>query len=431
MRKIIYYLFFFANSISAQTPSNDNCNGALVISIGSVAACGGGVQTSSNTTVSGDITFATPGNPYVYQTGCSGSSSIQSYPANDVWYSFVATGYQANITVTSTFSNPNIAVYAGSCASLGGGVGGCAIGSGGNATLLVQQLTIGATYYIQVSGATGEIGTFSLTINNSKDCTDCLQATSLTANPLPINGAYSPNTTVTVCLHVDQYNHVNTNWLHGVQLTFGSGWDAASLTTSIPTSTSTGGSWSYYPLGIGVVNTVNWGPGWYWETMVGQNNPANNFGDPGTNANVGMWDFCMSITTPTVLAPNANLSVTFNTSGDGESGSWSSSACIGDAPVVFNATGADPTTVGIRTVFSSSDILISPNPTNGILNINFSIVPQNARFEIYNSIGALVMTEIVNVKNSTINTNNLSSGMYFMKVLEENKVVAVKKIVKE
>ncbi len=330
---------FISGNMFAQ-PANDNCAGAITLPIGAVPPCGTGTQASSLTTVAGNITTATPGNPYIYQPNCTGPSATQAFPANDVWYKFVATGYDANITVTSSFANPNISVYAGSCASLGGGVGGCATGAGGSATLLVQQMVIGTTYYIQVSGGTGQTGTFNLSINNTKSCSDCLVGASLTVNPLPVNGAYAPGTTVSFCYHINQYNHVNTNWLHGVQLTFGSGWNAASLTTSVPTSTSTGGSWSYYSAAVGTVNGVNWGPGWYWDTTDPGTSPINNFGDPAINANAGMWNFCMSITTPVACTPGANLSVSFNTSGDGESGSWSSSACSGDAPSVFNAIGA-------------------------------------------------------------------------------------------
>jgi hypothetical protein len=76
-------------------------------------------------------------------------------------------------------------------------------------------------------------------------------------------------------------------------------------------------------------------------------------------------------------------------------------------------------------------LLISPNPTNGILNISFNAIPQNTKIELYNSIGALVFTETMSNKNNIINVSELSSGMYFMKVLEGNKVVAVKKMVKE
>jgi hypothetical protein len=50
---------------------------------------------------------------------------------------------------------------------------------------------------------------------------------------------------------------------------------------------------------------------------------------------------------------------------------------------------------------------------------------------LYNSIGALVLSEAMSNKNNTISVSELSSGIYFMKVLEGNKVVAVKKVVKE
>jgi large repetitive protein len=335
---LIIALFVSANMFAQ--PANDDCAGAITLPIGNVPVCGTGTQTSSNTVVSGTITTATPGNPYIYQPGCTGSSTVQSFPANDVWYKYVAKGYKANISVTSTFATPNISVYAGSCAALGGGVGGCAVGTGGTASLLVDQMVVGTTYYIQVSGATGQTGTFNLTINNAIDCNDCLTGSSLTVTPLPVNGAYAPGTTVNFCYHVSQYNHVNTNWLHGVQLSFGSGWNAASLVAAVPTSTSTGGAWSYYTTGIGVVNGTNWGPGWYWETVAGQNNPKNNFGDPAVTANAGMWNFCVSLTTPVACTPGADLSVDFNTSGDGESGSWSSSACSTDGATSFNAIGA-------------------------------------------------------------------------------------------
>jgi len=89
------------------------------------------------------------------------------------------------------------------------------------------------------------------------------------------------------------------------------------------------------------------------------------------------------------------------------------------------------TSVGVKEVLMSGNVLISPNPTNGLLNINFSTMPQNTKIEIYNGIGALVFTETMSNKNNIINVSELSSGMYFMKVLEGNKVVALKKVVKE
>jgi hypothetical protein len=87
--------------------------------------------------------------------------------------------------------------------------------------------------------------------------------------------------------------------------------------------------------------------------------------------------------------------------------------------------------VGIKENSFSGNVLISPNPANGLLKISFNSIPQSTKIELYNSIGALVLSETTANKNNTINVSELSSGIYFLKVLEGNKVVAVKKVVKE
>lgn len=351
MRQLIFLLVFFILSVvtRAQVPVNDNCSGAINIPIGNPPACGTGVQQSTISTVVGNITNATPGNPYIFQPNCSGAGGPnQAVAANDVWYSFVATGFQASITINSTFANPNIAFYSGNCAALGGGIGGCAVGAGGNVSLVVNQMVPGTTYYLQVSGNVGQVGTFTLGIRNSVDCQDCLQTTTLTVNPPPVNGAYAPGTTVNFCLHIGRYQTVNTNWLHGVQLTFGSGWNPASVVPNVPTAINpASGNWAYYPGGIGVVNGINWGPGWYFDSNNPNplnGNPNNNFGDSNGGAvdvsTAAQWNFCVSLTTNAACTPGSNLNVTFNTSGDGESGIWSNTGCASDAPVVFNAVGS-------------------------------------------------------------------------------------------
>ncbi|HRG01910.1 MAG TPA: T9SS type A sorting domain-containing protein [Bacteroidia bacterium] len=87
--------------------------------------------------------------------------------------------------------------------------------------------------------------------------------------------------------------------------------------------------------------------------------------------------------------------------------------------------------VGVREVSMSGNVLVSPNPANGLLNISFTTIPQNTKIELYNSIGALVLTEVMSNKSNTINVGELGSGIYFMKVLEGNKVVSVRKVVRE
>ena len=101
------------------------------------------------------------------------------------------------------------------------------------------------------------------------------------------------------------------------------------------------------------------------------------------------------------------------------------------SPLTSGSCSLTTLAVGIKENFMNRNISISPNPTNGLLNINFSSISQNTKIELYNSIGALVLTETMINKNNTINMSDLSNGIYFMKVLEGNKVVEVKKVVKE
>jgi gliding motility-associated-like protein len=422
MRYIPILLCFVAFSFlsQAQAPVNDNCSGAINIPIGNPPACGSGVQQSTVSTVTGNITNATPGNPYIFQPNCSGAGGPnQAVAANDVWYSFVATGYQASITINSSFANPNIAFYSGNCAALGGGIGGCAVGAGGNVSLVVNQMVPGTTYYLQVSGNVGQVGTFTLGIRNSVDCQDCLQTTTLTVNPPPVNGAYAPNTTVNFCLHIGNYKTINTNWLHGVQLTFGTGWNPASVVPNVPLPISAAGTWSYYPAGIGIQNAVNWGPGWYFDFAPQDGNPRNNFGDSNSGGIAGFvdtstpaqWNFCVSLTTNPACTPGSNLNVTFNTSGDGESGSWNNAGCSTDAAVVFNAVGSCCPPVMTSTPVtcfgtSTGSAVATPVGVSGPYNYTWN--------------GPAGYTSSANGVAGASAINNLAAGIYTVTVVNAN-----------
>ncbi|MFL5765726.1 MAG: PKD domain-containing protein [Bacteroidia bacterium] len=347
MKKIIVFLFaitcFLSKNAFAQ-PANDNCATAQNLgTLPSPAACSGTAQQNgAPVNVAGTLVGATPGSPYIYQPGCTGGS--MAVPANDVWYSFTASSYQMVATVTSTFGTPNIAMYSGTCGALGGGVGGCAVGAGTSVTLTVEQMVPGTTYYLQVSGATGATGTFNLSVQNNKDCADCLNASTFTATPLPTAGMYAPGTVVNFCYHVGQYTQINTNWLHGVQMTFGAGWNLATLTTSPPPACQGvgTGTWAYYPAGCTSTATgIHFGPGFYFDTSDPGTNPGDNFGDNCSGVQgAGTWNFCFSIAVANGCSPGSNLDVTINTSGDGESGSWSNAGCLDDPASVLPATGA-------------------------------------------------------------------------------------------
>jgi gliding motility-associated-like protein len=371
MKQLAIILFVFLSFISLSQPANDLCSGAVNLgTLGQPANCGSNVQTGTTTTINTTNIGATPESPYVTLTGCGMSS-----PANSVWYRFVAptNGFGVNISVTnggSAMSTPNIALWQGSnCNSLIGVR--CIVGSGGSATLTVGSgIVPGQTYYIQVSGGTGQSGTFTLSANAFQDCNDCLRQGTLTVSPLPVNGTYQPGQVVTFCYKINRWVQVQNNWLHGVQLAFGPGWDLTTLTTSPPPtylsvaanygggSPTTCGSWGYYPNGItSSNNNTSWPAGFYFNGNYTTNifgnitgcssstdgNPGNNFGDgyscsgcvitPPSN----QWNFCWTVQVSNNCTPNMSLSMIVNTSGDGESGSWTNPGCSSDASASFSA----------------------------------------------------------------------------------------------
>lgn len=134
-------------------PSNDNCSGAIGLTMNN---CPGGLAgTSLNASES--------------QAGCTGTAD------DDVWYSFVATGTgiaQLNLTSSASY-NAVMQVYSGSCGSLSA-ISGCinVNGNGGNESTLVTGLVNGQTYYVRVyhSGAGSGSNTFNLCVTDAIPC---------------------------------------------------------------------------------------------------------------------------------------------------------------------------------------------------------------------------------------------------------------------
>jgi hypothetical protein len=74
---------------------------------------------------------------------------------------------------------------------------------------------------------------------------------------------------------------------------------------------------------------------------------------------------------------------------------------------------------------------IYPNPVHDKLTISLDKEPKQARMEIADVTGRVVYTsELVNTV-TTINTESITPGLYFIKLYEGKKPLAVKKLVKE
>jgi len=314
-------------------PANDACSGAenlgqlplpqaCPVGIGAVA-----VFNTSNLCATAEV-------PYNAMQGCKPVGNMTN-PAADVWYKFTLTAPILNITING-MNTPQVGLYSGtSCNTLI--PRGCAIGGGGTLNTTFGGLAAG-TYFLQVSGGTiSDQCNFTLSLQNNFDCSGCVTQSTLSVNPPPVNGIYLAGQQVTFCLNITDFNPTSSNWLHGVVPSFGPGWDLSTLVAMPPTSCSGNGTWSWYNNPItSTANNQTFGPGFFFESASGNinnvvdTNPGNNFGDNiGPNCNI---NFCWRINTLSTANCifGANLNVLINTFTDGESGSWTSSACSND-----------------------------------------------------------------------------------------------------
>ncbi len=101
--------------------------------------------------------------------------------------------------------------------------------------------------------------------------------------------------------------------------------------------------------------------------------------------------------------------------------------------VFVGSGGTDSTlcsTVGINELTKADLFLISPNPSLGNFNLLFDNRILNGKVEILNILGAKVFAEnIFNESKKEITLKNISSGIYFVKVFDEEKYYCKKIII--
>lgn len=92
------------------------------------------------------------------------------------------------------------------------------------------------------------------------------------------------------------------------------------------------------------------------------------------------------------------------------------------------------TTVGIDGDYSklnNNNVKIYPNPVNEITNVYFKNQPEKEySLEIYNYLGASVIeTSKTKSQNYKLNMDGLESGIYFIHVIQDNNIQAIKKVI--
>ena len=89
------------------------------------------------------------------------------------------------------------------------------------------------------------------------------------------------------------------------------------------------------------------------------------------------------------------------------------------------------TEIASNSLKQSFGVNIFPNPSSGIITLNFASLSENVTIELYNSIGQLMISEKTKSLTSTLNFENAANGIYTLRITEDGKNVFNSKIVKQ
>lgn len=134
-------------SLTSQAgPSNNECINATALTVNPSTTCS---VTTSGTTIGATLS----------QSGCTGTAD------DDVWYSFVATSSNHEITVTAgTINDIVLQVFSGNCGSLNNIICRDATAESSSEIAIASGLIIGQTYYVRVYSFANNSGMGTFTI---------------------------------------------------------------------------------------------------------------------------------------------------------------------------------------------------------------------------------------------------------------------------
>lgn len=125
-----------------------------------------------------------------------------------------------------------------------------------------------------------------------------------------------------------------------------------------------------------------------------------------------------SFITPTLTAGNSNF--------------YAEVATCTNNPVRLAVTVTVNTCAGIKNneteIFTMN---VFPNPMTDILNVTVKPFSIHQKLEVYNSLGLLVNYKEIQSEDVFISFNDLPGGIYFLKLLKDNKTQTVQKIIKQ
>jgi gliding motility-associated-like protein len=161
---------------------------------------------------------------------------------------------------------------------------------------------------------------------------NCIGSSSITITPSPgASGCYPAGTTVTVCVSITNYSQGGINWIHGIVVSLGPGWDPSTLApVSASPSCDGQGVWGWFTSCTSTNTGQTFGPGFYYDTPLGSTTgvidgiPGNNYGD---NCQNFTWNFCFSVSTNASIPSQVNGNIGVMVYGDYNTGSWTTFGC--------------------------------------------------------------------------------------------------------
>jgi hypothetical protein len=164
----------------------------------------------------------------------------------------------------------------------------------------------------------------ALSINLMSQCSGQITITSFNPTPYP-NQTFPPNTSVDVCITMNGWTEISSNWLDGFDLDLGEGWISVAPLSAPNDIDNTSGTWLWMDNVTSSFTDTTVGPGYFFEENLGSGggivdgNPGNDWGDDCNPPNC-TWSFCITLTTSSIIGQSLDISVT--ALGDGTIGNW-------------------------------------------------------------------------------------------------------------
>lgn len=105
---------------------------------------------------------------------------------------------------------------------------------------------------------------------------------------------------------------------------------------------------------------------------------------------------------------------------------------VGAADIFVHKMSQSSNPTAIQENITDNTISIYPNPTNGMVQIDLgTLTNNNIKIQVFNSLGQMLIDQKANAQQTVLNLQQYPTGIYFVKVMNENEIITHKAIVKQ